>query len=294
MALVEDTESILNASQIENNFKIAQVLQIRKETEKSIRKYQDICFSLEKIIFNNPNSNVEIHYIPLSLSKLSDIYKEKEDFNKALLFMTCSRKFLEYIANERSRHSSEKTFNEEGGEENFQPLYEEHSLNELFQMMHSAFEAPDSLPPKDPQEIISEFLSAKKRQEEEVVLSNLAKVKRINEERKLRLANSRFERFVEWVNGHSVIVVFIIFLIFIVFLSLSFLYMSHSNNSIRKIIDHNRQNPSQSNRFDLHINGKNDKHHHNRKFSHDDIKQFREKFRKLNEERRSARDATEL
>lgn len=198
MSLVSDA-SVFNSSKIENDFKIAQVLQIRKEIPKALAKYQSVCESLEMISTNNPGANLEIHFIPLSLGKMSDIYKERQDLEKALAFMKCQRHFLEYIASNRPNRENENSADGADGKE-----FEEHSLTDLFIEMHKCFDKKDAPPPRDPQDIVKEFEKAKKKQDEETARENMRKLNEILEERKRKLENSKWEQTIEWVSNHPI------------------------------------------------------------------------------------------
>lgn len=199
MALIQDTASILNSSAIENNFKIAQVLQIRKEIPKALAKYQSVCVSLENISKNNPGANLELHFIPLSLGKMSDIYKEKQDLEKALAFMKCQRHFLEYMASNKPNREQEDSTDGADGKG-----FDEHSLDDLYSEMHKCFEMKDAPPPRDPQEIVKEFAEAKKKQDEENARENMRRLNEILEERKRKLENSKWEQTIEWVSNHPI------------------------------------------------------------------------------------------
>lgn len=199
MSLVPETASVFNSSKIENDFKIAKVLQIRKEIPKALLKYQRVCEALEQISTNNPGANLELHFIPLSLGQMSDIYKEKQDLGKALAFMKCQRHFLEYIASNRPNREQENSTDGADGKE-----FEEHSLPDLFNEMHKCFEMKDAPPPRDPKDIVKEFEIAKKKQDEENAKENMRRLNEILEERKRKLENSKWEQTIEWVSNHPI------------------------------------------------------------------------------------------
>lgn len=214
------TKALLNSSTIENNFKIGQVLAIQNKEEQALAKFKDVCISLENIIKHNPDATVELHFLPLSLGEMSNIYKKRNDLNKALAFMSTERKFLEYMAANKPNQENDN----DTQPETF-PI-EEHNLSDLLSEMHNDFAMPDAEPPKDPQEIVKMFMKAKEKQDEETVKRNLEILNKMAKERQERLANSRWERFLEYVNDHPIRIAIGAVVFLLIFLFLTFLVIS--------------------------------------------------------------------
>ncbi|OHT05014.1 hypothetical protein TRFO_27321 [Tritrichomonas foetus] len=288
MALVKDTASVFNSSTIENNFKIAQVLQIRKEPERALNKYKDVCLSLEKISRNNPGTNLELHFLPLSLGKISEIYKEKNDPEKALAFLVCQRHFFEYMAANRPNHEHENSTDGADGKD-----LEEHTLEELFEEMHNAFNKEDAPPPRDPQEVVKLFLEAKKKQDEEIAKENMKRLTEMIEERKRKLENSKWEQTLEWINNHPIklaigAVVFLGIFLIIALNSFNFDDLD-PGRELKKLRDQaaekqkakQAQGPQNKNE---HSHAHSHNHAHDKPLSQEELKQFQEMVEKLKKE----------
>jgi hypothetical protein len=140
---------------------------------------------------------VEIHHIPLSLGKLTEIYMKKEDQQKALAFIQCQKKFFEYIAANQPNLEGENST--DGGID-----LPEHNLNNLFNEMHAAFDMADAPPPRDPQEVVQMVLEAKKKYEQEQAAANLAKLKQIMAEREAKKDTSRWLQTLDYIDQHPI------------------------------------------------------------------------------------------
>ena len=273
------TISTLNSSNFENDFKKAQVLQLRNNEEEEIKKYQSVCYSIEKIKKKNPSSNVELHYIPLSLSKIGEIYQKKEDLEKALLFMRTSRCFLEYI----SQNKPSKIRNSESSDEINTDSFEEHNLDKLFDDMHIAFEKPDAPPKQDPQEIVKLFMEAQKKREEEVAKENMEKLMLAVKERQQKLENSRWERFLEYVNKHPIAIALgsILFLGIFLVLSMSMFNFNDLDpgKDLKRLRDEAAEKAKQ--RGEIPHNHKHHKHKENLNDVQDEIQKLQELMNKV-------------
>jgi hypothetical protein len=203
MTLVPDPVEMLTSAEIENKFKMAQVLQIRNDYPRAISVFKSVCLAVERIARANPNSHVELHHIPLSLAKLSEIYVKREDQQKALAFLQCEKKFFEYIASNMPNRESENSTDGADGID-----LPEHNLNTLFNEMHAAFDSPDAPPPRDPQEVVQMVLEAKKKYEEEQAAANLEKLKRIMAEREAKKDTSRWLQTLDYIDQHPIKVTF--------------------------------------------------------------------------------------
>lgn len=188
----------MSASSFENTFKQAQVLKLNKKPDDALVKFRSVCESIEHVVNSNPSANVELHLIPLSLKEISEIYQQKDAYDKALEYMKTSRQFLEYMFANRPNREGENSDDGAMGDK------EEYTLGSLFVRMHKCFDMEDPEPKPDAQEIVKMFQEAKKKEEEETARKNLEMLKRSTEERKEKLRNSRWLRFLEYVNDHPI------------------------------------------------------------------------------------------
>lgn len=186
----------MSSSMYENQFKQGDALLKLNKPDAALQKFKSVCENLEALMRSNPSAHVESHLIPMSLTKMSDIYKERQDINKALALMQNARHFLEYMCANKPNRDNEDS--DEAGET------EHYTLGALFVEMHKAFSMEDAPPKPDAEEITKMFLEAKKKHDEEVARQNIEKLKALNEARKEKLRNSRWARFVEFVNDHPI------------------------------------------------------------------------------------------
>jgi hypothetical protein len=215
MALaVPDATELLGSSEIENKFKMAQVLHIQNDFPRAMNTYRSVCLAVERVVRANPGANVELHHVPLSLEKLSQIYQKKEDQHKALAFIQCEKKFFEYIAANRPNHEDEDSA--DGGHE-----FPDHNLDDLFDEMHRVFDSPDAPPPQDPKEIAQRVMEAKKKYDEEQAAINLKKLQEIMAARKAKLETSRWEQTLDYIDKHPIKVTLAVVIFMAIFLLLT-------------------------------------------------------------------------
>lgn len=213
--------NVLNLSSIENNFNKARVLQQRNEIPKALAIYQGICTKLEQILRSNPLSNQDILFLPLSLEKISDIYKDKQDVKKALAFMKCRTHFFQYIAANKPNRENENSTDDADG-----TSFPDFTLDELFSEMQKCFDMEDMPPPPDPQKYVQRFLEEKKKQDEQTAKDNMRRLQEMLEERQRRLENSKWEQTLEWVSNHPIKLAFGCILFLITFLIIALKTMS--------------------------------------------------------------------
>ncbi|EAY00313.1 hypothetical protein TVAG_179840 [Trichomonas vaginalis G3] len=186
----------MNSSTYENQYKQGDALVKLGKPDAALQKFKSVCENLEVLMKANPAARIESHLIPMSLTKMADIYKDKKDVNKALALMKNARHFLEYMCANKPNREDEDSDEADNAEH--------YTLGALFVEMHKAFDMEDATPPSDAEEITRIFLEAKKKHEEETARKNIEKLKAINEARKEKLRNSRWARFVELVNDHPI------------------------------------------------------------------------------------------
>lgn len=284
--MIPDAADVLNSSKIENDFKIAQVLRIRKEIPKALIKYQRVCESLEVISTNNPGANMELKFIPLSLNEISGIYQEKKDLEKALAFMRCQTHFWEYILSNTPNRENENSSDAANGKE-----IKEHSLPDLFKEMHNCFDMKDTPPPPphDPQDIIKKFEEAKKKQDEETARENMRKLNEILEERRRKLENSKWEQTIEWVSNHPIKLAIgaLVFLgVFLIIALNCFEIEEHDPNKELKMLRDEAAAKQKAKREAEGANNQNQHHDHQKqpKMSQEELQKLQEMMEKLKKE----------
>ena len=181
---------------LENTFKMGQLLQLQKKYDLAIEKYKEVCYSMADILKEHPEA--EFHLIPLSIGKAVEIYRERDDIDKALALMKVERKFLETMA------ASKEDFKSEDGDGEFK--CQKHDINKLLREMKSAFEMKKPAT-QSPEEIVKMLLEERKKQEQEAQQRNMQRLLEIAQERKNRLANSRWERFTDWLSNNPVVLI---------------------------------------------------------------------------------------
>ena len=269
----------MNGSSFENVFKQARALVVLKRPDQALIKFRTVCEMIENVLRTNPSAALELRLVPLSLTEISDIYKAKDDLDKALAFMQCARKFLEYMSANKPNKEDEPS--DDGCE------HEEYTLGALFVEMHKAFEMKDAPPKPDPEEIVRMFQEAKKKREEEIARENMQKLKDALAAKKERLRTSRWARFVEYVNDHPVgiaigsVVFLSIFLIFALVI-----FSSGDNESLKNLRNarkEERANSKMNGRRERTARGKAKEAEKQKKTTYDP-KAEQEKLRKLMEQ----------
>ena len=229
----------MNASSFENTFKQACALVELKKPDEAIKKFRFVCEQIEAIIRTNPNANIELHLVPLSLTKVSDIYKDRDDLDKALALMTTARKFLEYIEANKPNRDNEPS--DDGAD------HEEYTIGALFLEMHKSFDMEDAPPKPDPEELVKMFQEAKKKREEEIAKENMQKLKEALEARKEKLRTSRWARFVEYLNSHPIGIAVGSIIFLAIFLGFALLiFKSDDNDPTRHLNRARRESESNS------------------------------------------------
>jgi hypothetical protein len=198
------------SSEIENAFKRAQVCQIRKDFVRAIPGFRSVILSLQRLIFANPTSQIEIYHVPLSLGHLSEIYHELQNDDKAIALAETRRHFLTYLARNKPNKEHENSTDDADTDS-------ETTVNDLFQEATAAMNLPDPPPPPDPQDVVKMVMEAAKQYEAKRISENMQKLERIRAEREAQLANSRWERGILYIEDHPLrvasVAVFVMILI---------------------------------------------------------------------------------
>lgn len=201
-----------SSTSVENTFRMAQVLQAKKDFDKAIEKYLLVCESLEKIIAMNPGANVEIHWAIFSLGSISDIYQDRLDYNKSLLFRNVQKDFLEFLQTQKGYGSTKDEFAEDDDDDTdfISIATKSHSYMELFKKFHEAMEAPEKPPPEDPQELMRKLREARKKDEEAKIEQTIKLLNEAAEMRENEIKNSFWKRNLLRITDHPLIFVFIV------------------------------------------------------------------------------------
>jgi len=281
----------MNSFSIDNEFKKAKVLMIRNNEEEAVKRFQNVCLSIEGIVKKNPSATVEMHYIPLSMSEIAEVYKKRNDLEKALAYLTTSRKFLEYISVNRPQNVRGTDYSDDPGYD-----YEEHKLENLFDQMHEAFDKPDAPPKQDPQEVVKMFMDAQKKREEEIAKENMEKLMQAVKDRQKKLENSRWERFLEYVNQHPIAIALGSIVFLGVFLVLSMTLFSFDELDPGKDLRKLRENAAEKAKAKGEFTKKPGKSGEERKISSDDMQKLQDLMNKvkLEQEQRDKEKRQEL
>lgn len=82
------------SNDIRNKYNTAEVLQKIKNYEKAIEKYFEVCWDIEKILKFNISAGVDFYLPMFSIGKISDIFEEREEYKKSLIFRQIQNSFL--------------------------------------------------------------------------------------------------------------------------------------------------------------------------------------------------------
>lgn len=122
------------AKEIENKFKMAQVLEIRKD-ELAVSKFQDVCMLFENMFMNQSSYPVDTQYLVVPLKSLAEHYENQKLIDKSLRLYTIRRKFLEFFTQNHELASNVARF---VVLPNDSPLRED--AIQLFNELHEAFQ----------------------------------------------------------------------------------------------------------------------------------------------------------
>jgi hypothetical protein len=172
---------------IQNAFKMAQILQLQKKDDDAITQYHEVCSAIAKTIRENPDADVDYRLIPVSINKIVEIYRTRDDYGKMKAFLEVERLFLENLT---------VTSQDSGSETKGQS----HNLLEMLDRMEAAFAVKAKL---QPQEIVQMMLEERKEKERESMKRNMETLLQYAEERKRKLENSRWARVCDFFDRHT-------------------------------------------------------------------------------------------
>ncbi|OHT01920.1 hypothetical protein TRFO_31164 [Tritrichomonas foetus] len=193
---------------------MAQVLQAKKDFDKAIDKFLLVCECTERVIAMNPGANVEIHWVVFSLGAISDIYQDRQDYNKSILYRNAQRAFLEFMQTQKGTNKSTFATNSDSDDEDLITIAtKSHSYMKLFESVHEAMKAPEKPPPEDPQELMRKLQEARKKDEEEKIEQTIKLLNEAADAREKEIQNSFWKRNMQRITDHPVIFVFIVLII---------------------------------------------------------------------------------
>lgn len=269
---MEKNNAEINSS-LENDFKIARVLQMQNRTDQAIKKFMQVINSYETITRREPNSHIDYSIAALSIGHLVEIYKNESELDKALSLLSIQKKFIEHMT------TLKKIYSKENQAEN-QELIDSSKQNILFlfDQLNSTIIKPNSPPKKRPEEVINDFLEEKKKQDSKNAEQNMLRLLKLVDEKKKRLENSRFERWTDWINNNPVVM--LIFAMIFLGLFLIFIFTQFKFDDERPSQKLNKQ--KKQNQI---VNDKNNDNSDIPKLTKEELRQLSEKMKKVGDEK---------
>jgi hypothetical protein len=226
----------LPTSDIENTFRMAQVLHWKSDYNSAISRFLLVCDKLERALECDPSSVIDIRYAIFSLAALADIYAHREDWSKSLAFRECEQSFLHYLD-----ENPDTRF--EDADDEIMPDFASVATNvyqflRLFQKIHEAVNLPDRIsetPDQTAQRAKATLAAEEKAQTEEVIRLLTEPITRHQTD----LTNSFWRRNLERAIDHPFVIAFILGLVIAVTLLL--FHRSRSGGAIRQRNQNTRQ-----------------------------------------------------
>lgn len=231
---VNDNNKQISSSSLENEFKIAQILQMQKRFDQAIKKYKSIINSFEIITRQQPNTLIDYSITALSIGHLVEIYKSQNDLDRALSLLSIQKKFIEHISASKPTHQN-------NSDPDIASLHEQNVLS-LFDELNTILNMPSMQPKKPPEEIINDFLKEKEKQDKKAAEQNMLHLLKLVEEKKRRLENSRFERWSDWINNNPIAILIFAMIFLSLFLLFIFTQFKLEDKPNRKVASKNMKN----------------------------------------------------
>ena len=211
------------ASSIENQFRMAQVLQRKGDLDFAIQKYIELCQGVEKTILLNPGADVELQWPVLALGNIADIYQDnKKDYQKAILFRNVQNDFLTFMKMKKQASQSGSDSDDNEGDF-FEIATTGHQYQSLFKKMHEAIEAPETKPRESAEELAKRIMEARRKEEEDKIDEMINELNRVNREREEAIKKSFIKRNLRRIVDHPIIFVMVL----LVFTFLFVLYIQY-------------------------------------------------------------------
>ena len=194
------------SSSIENQFRMAQVLQRKGDIDFAIKKYIELCLGVEKTVLLNPGADVELQWPVLALGSISDIYQDKQDYNKAIAFRKVQNEFLTFMKMKKQASQSGSDSDENEGDF-FEIATTGHQYQALFKKMHEAIDEPEAKPRESAEELAKRIIAAKHKEEEDKIEEIINELNKANAEREAAIQRSFFKRNLRRITEHPIIFV---------------------------------------------------------------------------------------
>lgn len=196
-----------SAQSIENTFRMAQVLQKKKEYRTAIDKYLIVCEQTERVLIMNPGANVEIHWSVFSLGYISDIYAELKDYNKAVAFRNAQTAFLEFMQSQKGGRNKDDSDDEQ---DIFTVATLGHTYVRLFKKVHDAKDVEEKPPEDTPEQLLKKLQDARRQDEENKIEETIRLLNEAAEQNELEYKRSFWKRNMRRITDHPVIFVIIV------------------------------------------------------------------------------------
>ena len=174
---------------VQNTFNMAQFLEVNGKVDQAIKKYIDVCLDSEKLIRENPGSDVDMKWAIYALGYISDIYGERRDFHKGILWRNAQAGFLEFL-NEIKTKELELSLEEKNKK-----------FLEIFKLVHEANQ--DDQVGESVKKIIkqNEEMQKEEQQREDV----LKRMRELEAKHHEEMRESRIVRAVDMIVDHPVV-----------------------------------------------------------------------------------------
>jgi hypothetical protein len=187
-----------SSSVIENTFRMAQVLERKRDCDSAISKFLLVCTSIERVVALNPGSDVDIRFAILSLGRIANIYDDREDWSKSLAFRRCEQAFLTYLRDHQARADDGDIAS---------VAATARAYLEIFRGVHAAAALPEHRP-ETPAEIARRYRAAIEQDRDNQTERVIRLLEESAEAKRVELSNSVWRRNVERVVNHPFAFVF--------------------------------------------------------------------------------------
>jgi hypothetical protein len=193
-----------SSSAVENTFRMAQVLQKRKDYTQALEKYHLVCDTVEREVTMSHSSATEVHWAVFSLRSIADIYSELQDWDKSLAFRSVEKSFLEFL---QRRQSTDPSTSEPPETDFLTATSNANFFSQLFSQIHAARELPETQPPDCPEALMKRLEDARVRDDEENAERVIQLLNDATEERERQTHESFWKRNLKRISDHPVQVI---------------------------------------------------------------------------------------
>lgn len=192
-------------AEIENLFRMGQVLQIQDQLEMSINKFISVCEKTESVLLEHPDEMIQFHWCIYSLQYISDIYGSQKMFKKACAFKNAQHAFLQFVKD----HPEIQELKVNGNIDR---------IHSIFSAFHSAVESSNTdeiltsevAPDEDQKEIVQKIQQLMNQNQEYRMNALFEQIERnTRQKEKLGFVNS----LINFVVDHYFITIFLLLLL---------------------------------------------------------------------------------